>query len=910
LTLHDYDRIKDRLKLVADPVGFLTNLFAHAPVAFAVWTADGRALLTNQAFMDLFLVEPPPEYNVLEDEILAKNGMLAFFQRAFAGETVHVPTFWYDPRDLQTITVKEGRRVAISMTIFPLFKENGEIDHVAATYKDQTEIMVATEQLRISEERLRLAQQAAHVGSFEWNVQTGVNTWSPELEALYGLVPGEFASTQQNWEQLVHPEDRVAAISRVKQAFETFLPVEGEWRVCWPDGSLHWLVGRFQVLKDESGNPHRLIGVNMEITERKREEEALRQAEAGLKESEESLRITLNSIGDAVIATDAVGCVTRMNPVAEELTGWKLHQATGKKLSEVFPIRNEDTGEPIENPVDRILREGKVIGFANHTVLVSRDGSERAIADSGAPMRRASGETCGVVLVFRDVTRERRAEEALRHWERIFQHANWGVATASVDDVSFQAVNPTYARMHGYEVEDLLGAPVSTVWAPETRADMERHASKTHAHGQLVVETTHLRKDGTRLPVEVVATTIKDATGRVKWFVASVQDITERRRAQTALRESEARKRAVMEAALDAIVLMDYEGKIVEFNPAAERTFGYSRNEVVGKSLADVLVPPALRSRHLAGLNRYLDTGEARIVGKRIELPAMRRDGTEFPAEIAVVRIGSEGDPVFTGYIRDITERKQAAEAEMLRREKEAAEEANAELEAFSYSVAHDLRGPLRGMSGWSAVLLEDYGDRLDDTGKEYLDRIGASTGRMSQIIDALLSLARLTRTEVHRVPVDLTKLAQTVIGQLRATDRERSVDFVAEDGLGADGDPHLLRVVLDNLLGNAWKFTSKASPARIEFGRQTIQDMPTFFVRDNGAGFDMEHVGRLFAPFRRLHTSEEFEGTGIGLATVQRIVRRHGGRIWAEGAKNRGATFYFTLPSEISGRRSWLPAR
>src|SRR6185503_13348047 len=172
-----------------DPVRFLVNLFAHAPVGFAVWTADGHPLLTNGAFMDLFEVEPPPEYNVLEDHLLAENGMLALFKRAFAGETVHVPTFWYDPRELKTITVREGRRVAISMTIFPLFKPSGEIDYVAATYKDDTEIMLAQERLQLVEERHRLAHHAARVGTFEWNVQSGVSSWSPELEAMHGLPP-------------------------------------------------------------------------------------------------------------------------------------------------------------------------------------------------------------------------------------------------------------------------------------------------------------------------------------------------------------------------------------------------------------------------------------------------------------------------------------------------------------------------------------------------------------------------------------------------------------------------------------------------------------------------------------------------------------------------------------------------
>jgi two-component system, cell cycle sensor histidine kinase and response regulator CckA len=415
MSLHDYERIQERLKSVADPVGFLVNLFAHAPVGFGVWNADGQALLTNQAFMDLFLVEPPPEYNVLKDELLAKSGMLAFFQRAFAGETVQVPTFWYDPRELTSITVREGRRVAISMTIFPLFKPSGEIDYVAATYKDETEIMLANERLKLSEERLRLAQQAARVGTFEWNVQTGVNTWTPQLEAMYGLEAGEFGGTQQSWEQLLHPEDRALAVACVNEAFESLLPVESEWRVVWRDGSVHWLFGRFQLIRDDTGKPHRVIGVNLDITERKKADEGRHRAEAAVKASEEDLRITLDSIGDAVIATDVKGCVVRMNPVAERLTGWALDQAIGKPLTEIFQIVNEGTRAEVESPVPRVLREGAVVGLANHTLLVSRNGVERAIADSAAPIRDAAGRVRGVVLVFHDQTERRKAEQARAH---------------------------------------------------------------------------------------------------------------------------------------------------------------------------------------------------------------------------------------------------------------------------------------------------------------------------------------------------------------------------------------------------------------------------------------------------------------------------------------------------------------
>ena len=224
-------------------------------------------------------------------------------------------------------------------------------------------------------------------------------------------------------------------------------------------------------------------------------------------------------------------------------------------------------------------------------------------------------------------------------------------------------------------------------------------------------------------------------------------------------------------------------------------------------------------------------------------------------------------------------------------------EAANKELEAFSYSVSHDLRAPLRAIDGFSQALLEDYADLLDDQARDHLNRVRGATQRMGLLIDDMLTLSRVTRVEMWRKTVDLSALAADVLGELQKSEPGRKVDWRIESGLIAQGDAQLLRVALVNLLGNAWKFTGKTVNAKIEFGAmRNADDATEFFVRDNGAGFDMAYAGRLFGAFQRLHLTSEFPGTGIGLATVQRIVHRHGGRVWAEGAVGKGATFYFSL--------------
>lgn len=337
---------------------------------------------------------------------------------------------------------------------------------------------------------------------------------------------------------------------------------------------------------------------------------------------------------------------------------------------------------------------------------------------------------------------------------------------------------------------------------------------------------------------------------------------------------------AVIEGMNDAVIVTDLGDRVVDLNPAAGRALDLPASKVVGASLADV-------APELGGLPGAADEAQEVELGD-----GPRRRSYEMSLSTLADRRERQTGRLLV--LRDVTERKKV-EVELVRQKAQLAH-ANDELEHFAYLIAHDLRAPLRSIDGFSRILVEDYGDVLDEEGVGHLQRVRNSTARMARMIDDLLDLARLTRATLRRETVDLGMLAEDVAADLRQGLPERSVEFVGAKGLVVEGDPRLLRVALANLLENAWKFTGKTAGAKIEFGAERRDGETVYFVRDNGIGFDMAYADHLFGAFKRLHTADEFEGTGIGLAAVARVIERHGGRVWADGAVGEGATFFFTL--------------
>jgi PAS domain S-box-containing protein len=624
------------------------------------------------------------------------------------------------------------------------------------------------------------------------------------------------------------------------------------------------------------------------------------QKEINEREQREQYRVTLASIGDAVIATDAKGRVTFMNPVAEALTGWSYPEASGKPINEVFKIINEQTRQPISNPAAQALENGVVVDLANHSVLLAKDGTERAIDDTAAPIQTAETGITGAVLVFRDISERRLAQRQLiesRERLRItLQSIGDGViATDAEGRVSF--VNPVAEQLLGYRAEQTVGRPLRNVFNivnELTREPVENPVERVLRDGKIVGMANHtllVRPDGISIPIDDSAAPIQDGQGSIVGVVLVFRDVSEQRRAEKA----QATLAAIVASSDDAIVSKDLNGRIMTWNLGAERLFGYREDEAIGQPIT-LIIPPE-RIHEEAEILRRIRNGE-RI--DHYETVRIRKDGS--PAEISLtvspVR-GADGTIIGASKIaRDITERR-AMERQL--------READRQKDNFIAIVAHELRNPLSPIQNTIKVLqLERSADREL---QHYCDLIEKEITQINRLLGDLLDSSRITqgKLSLQKERIDLTRAVNRAVEASRPAIDEAGhhlrVDLSSQS-LIVEADPMRLAQVFSNLLNNAAKFTESGGDIRVTTERQDNQAVVR--ISDSGIGIAPELMPKIYDMFVQGETVTERShgGLGLGLTLARDILQLHGGTVEAKSdGVGHGSEFMVSLPLAMGPR-------
>ncbi len=588
------------------------------------------------------------------------------------------------------------------------------------------------------------------------------------------------------------------------------------------------------------------------------------------------------------------------NAAFEEMTGLKREQIIGNKVTEVLPGIEKSEFDWI-GTYGQVALSGETTCFESFSEPLGRWYEVGAYSE----------ETGFFATVFRDISKQKQAEDDLRKTQFTVDKSPLSVFWISPEG-KFIYVNETAAKKLGYLKDELLSMHV---WDVDPHYPQEKRKEQWNLHqqeGERIIESEHRRRDGTTFPVRINSRHLAYA-GREMEF-AEVEDITEQKQVEKLLRDQSDLTQSYLDTTDTIMVSLDPAGNITMLNRYGLELLEYDQEQLIGKNWFEVVLPQPEGMEDVYPVFKQIMNGDLESVSYH-ENEVLTASGKQYTIAWRNNHLLDDNRKIISTLSSgiDITNRKEAEEAiyklnedlrlfnvgleEKVKERTAQLEAANRELDAFTYSASHDLRGPLNRIDGFSRALLEDYTEKLDQQGQDYLRRISNSSRHMGELIADLLKLSRVSQMQTSREPVELSALVNINLKEHQAREPDRQLETVIKPGLIAEGDTALLRIALENLLDNAWKYTAGEDKALIEFGSMVQEGKETFYIKDNGTGFDMKHAEKLFTAFQRLHDAKTYPGTGIGLSIVYRIITRHGGEIWAEGEVGKGACFYFTLP-------------
>ena len=855
--------------------------------------AEGVVIIDNSGTILLVNTRAEEMFGYPKKELIGKPHAVLVPERFRKVHEEHEAHFFAEPRirPMGQLLDLAGRRRDGSE--FPLEISLGFIETingvlVMALVSDMTMRKQFESRLRESEELFHIqVERVQDYAIYMLDAEGKVLNWNAGAERLMGYRDEEIIG--KHFSCFYSEEERDAGKPEevLKKASVGVQIADEGWRVR-KDESRFWADVIITTLHDESGTLRGFSNVTRDMTERKKVEDALRFSEARYR--------ALHRDNPTMIFTlDAEGTILSANPTSAIQLGYTPDELEGQPVLKVF---HEDDRPAVVEQLRRCVQNPDQVHRWQFR-KIRKDGGLLWVEEIAQAVHDLNG-ALNVLVVCQDITERKQAEEALLESEekfsKIFDMTPVGITISTLADGRFVEINREGERLSGYRRDEVIGrtALEFDIWKDSVERD--RMIEEVRKEGVVRDrEMTFRDKEGNVLRGLFSAVVI-DIGGK-KHLLSLVSDITERKRAEEALRKSELKLSKIFHSvpALIGITTVA-EGRCIDINDAGLRTLGYRREEMVGRTMLELGV-----WENKAARDRVIKLLEEEGTVRDLEINFRGKNGKTFTGLMSADTIDFNGDRYMLSIVSDITERKRMQEEiERLNTDLSARavelEAANQELEAFNYTVAHDLRKPLTVINSYTQVIKELCGNKLDEKCADYLEEAYNGTLRMNQLIDALLNFSRLAHVEPHRETVDLSAMAQEVAAELELAEPERRVEFLIADGVSADGDAALLRVVLANLIGNAWKYTGKRDEGIIEFGTTEVDGKPAYIVRDNGAGFAMADAEKLFVPFQRLPGAEECRGFGIGLATVERIIRRHGGRVWAGGEPGKGATFYFTL--------------
>lgn len=846
--------------------------FHAVPAILAISTlADGRFVEVNEAFLRVF--------GYRREEVIGRTSLELDIWETPEVRAGIIKTLQESGkvRDMEVKFRDKAGTLSVGIYSAEIVEIKGEL-YLLSLQTDITARKQMEEALRESEERFRHLYNDTPVMLHSIDQEGRLVSVSDYWLEVLGYERSEVIG-RKSTEFLTEASRRFADEAVLPAYFTTGFCKDVPYQIVTKSGKIRDVLLSATAELNDTGEVVRSLAVMTDVTERK-------LAEAALRESEEKFSRAFHAAPTIlVISTLAEGRYIEVNETFERLLGHSREEAIGRTSIELGIW---------ENPADRAryVRALRDKGEARDLEINLRSKTGEIIVGLlSGEIIEVGGEKRLLTLV-NDVTAHKRAEEALQDSNRQISSILESITDAfvAVDSAwRFTYLNGQAETLLQRSRKELIGKRVWDEYPDAVGTSIFEQLRKAMAERSATEFEVYYPQPG--IWVEVRAYPTSDGLS------VYAKDITSRKEMGEALKASEERYRRIVDTSQEGILVVDAEARLTYVNQRLAEMLGYDGAEMLGRPYQE-FIDHSRRDEVAESLRR-------RKEGKREQYEAvfLRSDGTKMWGSVSATPIkGACGE--FGGsfaMVSDISERKRfEEEIEVLNTNLAARalelEIANEELEAFSYTVSHDLRKPLTVISGYSQLVLGLFGESLGNDCRDYLQEIVNSSGRMNQLIDTLLDFSRLTRRELHRETVDLSTMAQAVIAELRLADPQRRVSCTIAQGVVVNGDAKLLRVVMDNLLGNAWKYSAKTEEAAIEFGVTEQRGKTACFVRDNGVGFDMAHANRLFAVFQRLHSADEFEGTGIGLATVHRIIQRHGGKVWAEGERGKGATFYFSL--------------